>query len=246
MSLVLDSLTKRFGPVTALDGISFSVERGEVFGFLGANGAGKTTTMRIILDILRARLRARSTWDGTPSTDVPRRTWGYLPEERGLYPRLEVLEQLVFFASLYAIPRKEAAAARPGLAGPLPDPGVREAPRRGAVEGQPAEGPAHRGDPPRARRPDHGRAVRRPRPGQRLAPQGGVRRDAQARHHAHLLDPPDGDGRGAVRGGRDHRPGPTRPRRPDPRRPALDRPAGRPARGRRRRRRCRGWPAWTA
>jgi len=49
------------------------------------------------------------TWDGTPTTDVPRRTWGYLPEERGLYPRLEVLEQLVFFASLYAIPRKEAA-----------------------------------------------------------------------------------------------------------------------------------------
>jgi ABC-2 type transport system ATP-binding protein len=108
MSLVLDNLVKRFGHVTALDGISFSVDQGQVFGFLGANGAGKTTTMRIILDILRPD-SGTATWDGTPTTDVPRRTWGYLPEERGLYPRLEVLEQLVFFASLYAIPRKEAA-----------------------------------------------------------------------------------------------------------------------------------------
>ncbi|TAL06669.1 MAG: ATP-binding cassette domain-containing protein [Chloroflexota bacterium] len=116
MALVLDGLTKRFGPITALDGISFRVERGSVFGFLGANGAGKTTTMRIILDILRPD-SGTATWDGTPTTDVPRRTWGYLPEERGLYPRLEVLEQLVFFASLYAIPRREAAArARDWLA----------------------------------------------------------------------------------------------------------------------------------
>ena len=116
MTLVLENLTKHFGPIKALDGISFSVERGQVFGFLGANGAGKTTTMRIILDILRQD-SGTVTWDGTPTTDVPRRTWGYLPEERGLYPRLEVVEQLVFFASLYAIPRKEAAVrARDWLA----------------------------------------------------------------------------------------------------------------------------------
>lgn len=116
MALVLENLTKRFGPITALDGITFSVERGSVFGFLGANGAGKTTTMRIILDILRPD-SGTATWNGTPTTDVPRKTWGYLPEERGLYPRLEVLEQLVFFASLYAIPRREAAArAREWLA----------------------------------------------------------------------------------------------------------------------------------
>lgn len=116
MTLVLDGLTKRFGNVLALDAVSFSVPRGQVFGFLGANGAGKTTTMRIILDILRPD-SGTATWDGRPTTDVPRRTWGYLPEERGLYPRLEVLEQLVFFASLYAIPRKEAATrARDWLA----------------------------------------------------------------------------------------------------------------------------------
>jgi ABC-2 type transport system ATP-binding protein len=109
MSLVLDGLVKRFGAVTALDGISFEVARGEVFGFLGANGAGKTTTMRIVLDILRPDA-GTATWAGTPTTDVPRETWGYLPEERGLYPRLEVLDQLVFFASLYGIPRDVAAA----------------------------------------------------------------------------------------------------------------------------------------
>src|SRR5262245_4904051 len=109
MSLVLDGLVKRFGAVTALDGISFEVPRGEVFGFLGANGAGKTTTMRIVLDILRPDA-GTATWAGTPNTDVPRETWGYLPEERGLYPRLAVLDQLVFFASLYGIPRDVGAA----------------------------------------------------------------------------------------------------------------------------------------
>ncbi|HJP88798.1 MAG TPA: ATP-binding cassette domain-containing protein [Candidatus Limnocylindrales bacterium] len=108
MSLVLDGLVKRFGPVTALDGISFEVPKGQVFGFLGANGAGKTTTMRIVLDILRPDAGTAS-WDGTPTTQVPRETWGYLPEERGLYPRLQVLDQLVFFASLYGIPRDQAA-----------------------------------------------------------------------------------------------------------------------------------------
>jgi ABC-2 type transport system ATP-binding protein len=108
MALVLDSLTKRFGSVVALDGISFSVEEGQVFGFLGANGAGKTTTMRIILGILKADA-GTVTWNGRSVTELPRRTWGYLPEERGLYPRMEVLEQLVFFGSLYGLSRREAA-----------------------------------------------------------------------------------------------------------------------------------------
>jgi ABC-2 type transport system ATP-binding protein len=116
MSLVLDTLVKRFGKVTALDGISFEVQRGEVFGFLGANGAGKTTTMRIVLDILRPD-SGTVTWNGTSAAEVKRQTWGYLPEERGLYPRLEVLEQLMFFGSLYGIPRDVAAArARDWLA----------------------------------------------------------------------------------------------------------------------------------
>jgi len=100
VSLEIDRVTKRFGGVTALDGIEFAVPRGAIFGFLGANGAGKTTTMRICLGILEPDA-GEVRWNGTPSPDLPRRTWGYLPEERGLYARLPVLDQLVYFATLY-------------------------------------------------------------------------------------------------------------------------------------------------
>jgi ABC-2 type transport system ATP-binding protein len=103
MSLVIDTVTKRFGPVVALDAASFTVEPGRIFGLLGANGAGKTTCMRIVLDILRPDAGS-VTWQGTPSTELPRRTWGYLPEERGLYAKMRVGEQLRFFASLYGVP----------------------------------------------------------------------------------------------------------------------------------------------
>ena len=107
MSLVVDSITKRFGDVLALDRASFTVEPGRIFGLLGANGAGKTTSMRIVLDILRAD-EGRVTWQGTENTALPRRTWGYLPEERGLYPRMKVGEQLRFFAALYGVPDADA------------------------------------------------------------------------------------------------------------------------------------------
>ena len=102
MSLVLDAVSKRFGDVDALDGASFSVEPGRIFGLLGANGAGKTTAMRIVLDILRADT-GRVTWMGRENTALPRSTWGYLPEERGLYPKMKVGEQLRFFSALYGV-----------------------------------------------------------------------------------------------------------------------------------------------
>ena len=107
MSLVVDHLHKRFGTVTALDGLAFEVQPGQVFGFLGANGAGKTTTMRITLGVLEADA-GRVTWRGTESHRLPRSTWGYLPEERGLYPRMTVLDQLVFFAGLQGVPGERA------------------------------------------------------------------------------------------------------------------------------------------
>jgi ABC-2 type transport system ATP-binding protein len=109
VSLVVDSITKRFGDVVALDGVSFSVEPGRIFGLLGANGAGKTTSMRIVLDILRAD-DGRVTWHGAENTSLPRRTWGYLPEERGLYPRMLVGEQLRFFGALYGVSDATARA----------------------------------------------------------------------------------------------------------------------------------------
>ncbi len=107
--LVIEGLRKRFGAVQALDGVSFEVRAGEIFGFLGSNGAGKTTTMRIVLGFLQAD-GGTITWDGRPAHAWPRRTWGYMPEERGLYLRMEVLEQLVFFAALYGVPRRQARA----------------------------------------------------------------------------------------------------------------------------------------
>jgi ABC-2 type transport system ATP-binding protein len=76
------------------------VPRGRIFGFLGANGAGKTTTMRICLGILHAD-DGEVRWKAKPVSDLSRRTFGYLPEERGLYPRSTVIDQLVYFASLY-------------------------------------------------------------------------------------------------------------------------------------------------
>jgi ABC-2 type transport system ATP-binding protein len=107
MTLVIDGLRKRFGEVQALDGVSFTVRRGEIFGFLGANGAGKTTTMRIVLGLMRAD-EGTVSWEGRPTRSWPRRTWGYMPEERGLYQRMPVLDQLVHFACLYGIPRRRA------------------------------------------------------------------------------------------------------------------------------------------
>ncbi len=107
MSLVVDRVVKRFGRVVALDGLSFSVSDGQVFGFLGANGAGKTTTMRIALGVVRADSGTIS-WRGRPSEELPRRTWGYLPEERGLYHRMVVIDQLVYFGQLYGLSGEQA------------------------------------------------------------------------------------------------------------------------------------------
>ena len=107
MALVIDSVSKHFGEIKALDDVSLEIPPGEVFGLLGANGAGKTTAMRVVLDILRPD-SGTIVWDGRPNTDLPRETWGYLPEERGLYAKMTVLEQLVFFAKLHGVKSKAA------------------------------------------------------------------------------------------------------------------------------------------
>jgi len=109
MTLTIDGLRKRFGEVQALDGVSLTVHPGEVFGFLGANGAGKTTTMRIALGLLKAD-EGTVTWNGQPARTWPRQTWGYMPEERGLYLRMPVMDQLIYFASLYGVQRSRARA----------------------------------------------------------------------------------------------------------------------------------------
>jgi ABC-2 type transport system ATP-binding protein len=100
LSLDIQHIVKRYGSFTAVSDVSFSVFPGRIFGFLGTNGAGKTTTMRMILDILRPDAGS-ITWNGMSNIDIPRRDLGYLPEERGLYPRMRVDEHLVFLARLY-------------------------------------------------------------------------------------------------------------------------------------------------
>jgi ABC-2 type transport system ATP-binding protein len=107
--LELRELARRYGDVVALDGISFSVEKGQMFGFVGPNGAGKTTTMRIILGVLAAD-RGEVIFDGRPVDFETRRRFGYMPEERGLYPKMRVRDQLVYLARLHGL--DAAAAAR--------------------------------------------------------------------------------------------------------------------------------------
>jgi ABC-2 type transport system ATP-binding protein len=108
-ALVLDNVVKRFGDFTAVDGLSFSVSRGEILGFLGPNGAGKTTTLRMILEIA-APTSGRIAVLGSPSAIKVRHRIGYLPEERGLYRKMRAADTIAYFASLRGVPAKEARA----------------------------------------------------------------------------------------------------------------------------------------
>lgn len=102
MGLRVEHVDKSFAEVHVITDLSMEVREGSLFGFLGPNGAGKTTTMRMILDILRPD-SGHITWNGQDVSNVPRCYWGYLPEERGLYPKVEVEEQLLFLARLHGL-----------------------------------------------------------------------------------------------------------------------------------------------
>lgn len=106
-TLELDRLNKRYGSLAALTDLSFDVPAGEIFGFVGSNGAGKTTAMRITLGVLRAD-SGEARWDGKALDLEARRQVGYMPEERGLYPKMKVGEQLTYLARLHGM---DAAAA---------------------------------------------------------------------------------------------------------------------------------------
>ncbi len=107
MGLVVEHINKSFAQFQVIKDLSMEVKEGTIFGFLGANGAGKTTTMRMILDILRPD-SGRITWNGKDVHEVPRKNWGYLPEERGLYPKMRVDEQLLFLARLNGVSKQAA------------------------------------------------------------------------------------------------------------------------------------------
>jgi ABC-2 type transport system ATP-binding protein len=103
-------IRKRFGEVEALAGCSFSVERGRMLGFLGPNGAGKTTTMRAVFGLVPPDA-GQVLWDGRTIGVAERLRFGYMPEERGLYPRMRVGEQLVYFGRLHGLAPDTARAA---------------------------------------------------------------------------------------------------------------------------------------
>ncbi|WP_198850841.1 ABC transporter ATP-binding protein [Alicyclobacillus sp. SO9] len=110
MTLEVKGLRKSYGNKLAIDDISFTIPEGQVFGLLGLNGAGKSTTIRIILDILTAD-KGEVLWNGTPARKHPKSTFGYLPEERGLYPNMRVLDELILFGRLQGLSKQDASAS---------------------------------------------------------------------------------------------------------------------------------------
>ncbi len=103
-------LAKRYGPVVALDGATFNAQPGRIVGFLGPNGAGKTTTMRCIFGLARPD-RGEVRWAGQVVDRAARLRFGYMPEQRGLYPRMRVAEQLSYFAQQHGLPGRVADGA---------------------------------------------------------------------------------------------------------------------------------------
>jgi ABC-2 type transport system ATP-binding protein len=108
--LEIVDLAKRYGPVVALDGASFQATPGRIVGFLGPNGAGKTTAMRCIFGLARPD-RGTVSWQGRPVDREARLRFGYMPEQRGLYPRMRVGEQLSYFAQQHGLSGRDANAA---------------------------------------------------------------------------------------------------------------------------------------
>lgn len=105
--LVVNQLFKQYGEKVAVNGVSFEVEKGEIYGLLGANGAGKTTSMRMILGLIYPD-KGNVMYNGKPYTKSLLNNFGYLPEERGLYPKIKVGEQLIYLAQLKGMNAKDA------------------------------------------------------------------------------------------------------------------------------------------
>lgn len=106
MTLSINQVTKRYQDFVAVNGLSFTIEKGEIFGLIGQNGAGKTTTFRMILD-LQETTEGSITWNGQPINSINRDILGYLPEERGIFPAMTVEDQLYFFGELRGKHRKD-------------------------------------------------------------------------------------------------------------------------------------------
>jgi ABC-2 type transport system ATP-binding protein len=107
-SLRARGIVQRFGDRTVLEGVDLDVPAGRIVGLLGPNGAGKTTLMRVLFGVVTPDA-GEVTWEGRPVTARDRRSWGYMPQERGLYRDMRVLDLLVFFGRLHGVEKQEAA-----------------------------------------------------------------------------------------------------------------------------------------
>src|SRR5688500_1225936 len=107
--LQLTDIVKTYGGRRVLDDVSFEVQPGRLTGFIGANGAGKTTTMRIVLGVL-AKDAGTVALDGEEVTASDRRRFGYMPDERGLYPKMKLLEHVVYLVRLHGFSKRDAAS----------------------------------------------------------------------------------------------------------------------------------------
>ena len=108
--LQLSGLSKSYGEVKAMDAVSLGVEGGRMLGFIGPNGAGKTTTMRVIFGLVLPEA-GHATWRGAPIDSDARKRFGYMPEQRGLYPRMRVGDHLRYIARLHGLSRAQASSS---------------------------------------------------------------------------------------------------------------------------------------
>jgi ABC-2 type transport system ATP-binding protein len=108
--LSIQDLHKSYGDVNALSGASLEVERGQMLGFLGPNGAGKTTTMRTIFGLVHPD-SGSVTWDGRKIEHTDLLRFGYMPEERGLYPKMRAADQLAYFGRLHGLSKRDAQSS---------------------------------------------------------------------------------------------------------------------------------------
>ncbi|WLR42832.1 ABC transporter ATP-binding protein [Bacillus carboniphilus] len=106
MTLKITEVTKKFGNFTAVDNLSLKIPEGQIFGFLGANGAGKTTTFRMVISLLKPTY-GKIEWNGRKINEQLVNQIGYLPEERGLYPKLKVIDQIVYLGRLKGMKKRE-------------------------------------------------------------------------------------------------------------------------------------------
>lgn len=108
--LKVDSLAKRYGDVVALDSCTFEAKRGRMMGFLGPNGSGKTTAMRSIFGLVRPD-HGHVEWEGRTIDNEMRATFGYMPEQRGLYPRMKILDQVIYMGRIHGMSTDDARAS---------------------------------------------------------------------------------------------------------------------------------------